>query len=90
MIAHALTIAKLKILMKTSLAGGRMKILAGIFSLTLFAATLSVSFSSPAISKQAHKGKANANQTSQAKPTSNDKKPHCDQTSGANHNTPCY
>ncbi len=66
-----------------------MKILAGIFSLTLFAATLSVSFSSPAISKQAHKGKSNANQTSDAKPTSNVKKPPCDQ-SGGNHNTPCY
>jgi hypothetical protein len=69
-----------------------MKILAGIFSLTLFAATLSVSFSSPAISKQATKGKSNATQTSDAKPTSNVKKPqpHCDQTQGNNHNSPCY
>jgi hypothetical protein len=66
-----------------------MKILAGILSLTLFAATLSVSFSSPAVSKQAHKGKAKTHQASEAKPTSKDK-PHCDQTSGANHNTPCY
>jgi hypothetical protein len=67
-----------------------MKILAGIFSLTLFAATLLVSFSSPAISKQAHKGKTGAHQTSSAKPTSSVKTSHCDQTSGSNHNTPCY
>jgi hypothetical protein len=65
-----------------------MKILAGIFSLTLFAATLSVSFSSPAIAKQA-KGKSNASQTSEAKPASN-KKSHCDPSSGASHNSPCY
>ena len=63
-----------------------MKILAGIFSLTLYAATLSVSFSSPAISKQAHKGKANANQASGAIPTSNVKKPPC----SPNPDKPCY
>ena len=63
-----------------------MKILASILSLTLFAATLSVSFSSPAISEQATKGKSK--QTTAAKPAP--KKPPCDQSSGANHNTPCY
>jgi hypothetical protein len=66
-----------------------MKVVAGIFSLTLFAAMLSVSFSSPAVSKTAHKGKAHTNQASNAKPMPKEK-PHCDQTSGANHNTPCY
>ena len=67
-----------------------MKFLAGIFSLTLFAATLSVSFSSLAVSKEAPKEKSKATQTSAAKPTSTVKKPPCDQSSGANHNTPCY
>jgi len=66
-----------------------MKLLAGIFSLTLLAAALSVSFSSPAISKQA-KGKSHATQTSDAKPASSVKKPSCDQSSGADHNKPCY
>jgi|1186.fasta_scaffold630064_1 hypothetical protein len=67
-----------------------MKILAGIFSLTLIAATLSVSFSSPAISKQAPKAKTNAHQTSDAKAASNAKKPHCDVSGGATHNNACY
>lgn len=62
-----------------------MKILAGIFSFTLFAATLSVGFSSPAMSKQASKSKQTVTQKSDAKP----KKPPCDQT-GMGHNTPCY
>jgi hypothetical protein len=34
--------------------------------------------------------KNGATQTSVAKPTSNVKTTHCDQSSGANHNTPCY
>lgn len=67
-----------------------MKILAGIISLTLFAAALSLSVPSPAMSKQAVKGKTNVAQKSDAKPTSNAKTPHCDQTAGNNHNTPCY
>jgi hypothetical protein len=41
---------------------------------------LSVSLS-PAISKQAHKGKSNASQTSDAKQASGAKKPHCDVSS---------
>lgn len=51
-----------------------MKMLAGILSLTLFSAGLSVSFSSPAMSHQVHKGKSNAKQTSAAKPASSVKK----------------
>ena len=67
-----------------------MKILAGILSLMLFAATLSVSFSSPAVSQEASKGKLKAGKTSAAKPAANVKKSTCDQSSGANHNSPCY
>jgi hypothetical protein len=65
-----------------------MKILAGILSLMLFAATLSVSISSPAVSQEAAKGKPKAVKTSAAKPAA--KKSTCDQSSGANHNSPCY
>ena len=55
-----------------------MKILAGILSLTLFAATLSVYFSTPAISQESSKAKSKAKKTSAAKPASNaDKPPPC-------------
>jgi hypothetical protein len=64
-----------------------MKILASIVSLTLFAATLSVPFSSPAISKDAPKGKSKASQTAGAKPTSGVKKPPCD--INVDHNKAC-
>ena len=65
-----------------------MKILAGIISLTLFAATLAVSYSSPAISQEAPKAKSNAKKTSDAKPTSNVKKPPpCD--INIDHNKAC-
>jgi len=66
-----------------------MKIFASFLSLTLFAATLSVCFSSPAISQEA-KERPKVSKTSAAKPASNVKKPPCDQSGGANHNSPCY